>query len=137
MQKNLYLEELGIEQKKYGTNFLSNHDKRNKEWKEERKNYGFDNRETWNMDHIFVEWLYSHLVMFCDVNIIDTTFHKFEWNGKTITLQDAIDLLINAAKEYLVLASNDEADDYEIMEKFSKFCELMPLWGIILPYMNW
>lgn len=134
MQRNKYLDELNIPQKKYGTNFVSNHDKRNAVWKVERKEYGFDNRETWNLNHTFVEWLYSHLIMYNEVNIIDTTYYKFTWEGKEITQQEAIDLLINAAKDYL-LADNDDLKESD--EKFLQFCNLMPLWGMILPYMWW
>ena len=58
MQKCKYLDDLGIPINEYGTNFMSNDDPREKGWSKERKEYGFDNRETWNLDRIFIEWIY-------------------------------------------------------------------------------
>lgn len=129
MVKNKYLDDLGIEKRHYGTNFCSDHDKRSPDWAIERMTYGFDQRETWNLEYTFVEWLYTRLMMYCKVNIIDTTYHKIEWQGKELTQQECIDLLINAAKEFLI----DTEDD----KKFLAFCDLMPLWGKLLPYMWW
>lgn len=129
MQRNKYLEDLGIKKRDYGTNFCDDKDKRAKKWKKERKKYGFDDRETWNLNHTFVEWLYSHLMMYNKRGIVDTTFHKLNWQGKEITQQDAIDILKNAAKAYLLEPDSDD--------KFLAFCDLMPLWGMLLPYMWW
>ena len=67
MTKNKYLDDLGIPMDKYGTNFMPDDDERMPKWEEEKKEWGFDSRETWNMDRIFVEWLYSHLMMYKEV----------------------------------------------------------------------
>lgn len=129
-QKNLFLEKLGLKREEYGTNFSYGlPEKRSILWKRERELFGFDNRETWNLNTNFIEWLYSRLMMFNKVNIIDTTFYKVEWEGKEITQQQAIDLLIKACAEYLRDSDNSE--------KFQAVCDLMPLWGKVLPYMWW
>jgi hypothetical protein len=44
-------------------------------------------------------------------------------------MQECIDILINVSKEFLL----DTDDD----NKFLAVCDLMPLWGKLLPYMWW
>jgi hypothetical protein len=129
MIKNKYMEDLGIEKRHYGTNFCSDDDKRSPDWAFEKTLFGFDQRETWNLNYTFIEWLYTRLMMFCEVNIIDTSYHKIEWQGKELTMQECIDILINVSKEFLL----DTDDD----NKFLAVCDLMPLWGKLLPYMWW
>lgn len=135
MKKNKFLSDLGIPIERYGTNFTSKKDKRKKKWKKERKKYGFDSRETWNLQTITVEWIYSRLKMYDKVNCVDTTYHKFIWNEKEITLQDAINLIIESAKEYLLVEVTDDLQ--ESSQKLEEFCNLMPLFGMILPYLWW
>ena len=78
-QRNKYLDDLGISIEKYGTNFCDKKDSRWKKWKKERKKYGFDARECWNLDSIFVEWIYSHFMKYKEDCNVDLTVHKFEY----------------------------------------------------------
>ena len=73
-------------------------DKRNKKWKKERKKYGFDSRETWNLDSTMAELLYERLKMFNEVNIIDTSCHTVEVDDVKMSMQEAIDELLKALK---------------------------------------
>ena len=42
-QRNKYLDDLGLDIKNYGTNFVDElKDDRKEKWKEQRKKYGFD-----------------------------------------------------------------------------------------------
>ena len=59
MQRNKYLDNLGIPMKDYGTNWRPKKDKRIWKWRKQRKDYGFDEVETWALDIVFIEWLYS------------------------------------------------------------------------------
>ena len=130
-QRNKYLDDLGLDIKNYGTNFVDElKDDRKEKWKEQRKKYGFDEREIWNLDTIFVEWLYSHLMMYKEKasQIIDLSYHKVEWENKEITSEDAIDKIINIAKEVLI------AENYDKREvKYNTFCKYMELYAKILP----
>lgn len=78
MQRNKYLDDLNIPIEKYGTNFVSDNDLRYKTWNEEKTIYGFDSRETWNLDQSMIEWLYSHLMMYKEYAHIDMTYYKFD-----------------------------------------------------------
>lgn len=44
----------------------------------QREKYGFDDRETWNLDYTMASWIYSHLRMLLDVSIVDLEYHKFD-----------------------------------------------------------
>lgn len=46
--------------------------------KKQRKKYGFDERETWELGYTLITWLYSHLMMYKDVSICDLEYHKFD-----------------------------------------------------------
>lgn len=76
-------------------------DKRNKKWKKERKKYGFDSRDTWNLDSTMAELLYERLKMFNKVNIIDTSCHTVEVDDVKMSMQEAIDELLKALKARL------------------------------------
>ena len=70
---------------------------------------------------MFIEWLYCHLKMYNKVNIIDTTFYKFEWQGKEITQQEAIDLLIKACRKYLKDVDEDHPEYFkDVMNQISE-----------------
>lgn len=78
-------------------------DKRQTEWKKQRDIYGFDERETWNLNDTFKFWLYERLCMFNGNNAIDTSYHKFEYKGETLTFQECIDRMLEGLKLDLTL----------------------------------
>ena len=86
-----YIEEImDIEESPYG---WSKNTGRDEMWADQRKEYGFDERETWSLDTTFIYWLYERLRMFNEVNCINTEFHTFEINGKKLTQQECIDII--------------------------------------------
>ena len=129
MQKCKYLDDLGIPINEYGTNFMSDDDPREKDWSEERKEYGFDNRETWNLDRIFIEWIYTRVMMYKEYTIVNTDFHKITYKDNKITQGQAIDKILELAKQSLL--SNDEELFYENSR------EICDLWKEVLPCMWW
>lgn len=119
MQQNKYLDELGVDIKSYGTNFMPDDDPRRKSWDKEIAEYGFSSVETWNMDRIFAEWLYSHMMMYKERNNVATDKEfvevlvehedSFEYVKKTAT--EVMDEIIEGAKAYLM------ADTYGVDEE--------------------
>ncbi len=57
--------------------FKDKKDSRSDDWKIQRKKYGFDERETWDLDFTMSCWIYEHLKMFKAVNPIATEKEKF------------------------------------------------------------
>ena len=133
IQRNKYLDELGIPVNEYGINFMDENDPRQEKWENERKEYGFDERETWNMHRIFAEWLYSHLKMYIDVCNVNLSFHKFNFDGEEFTQGEAIDFILERCEDYLKtdMWSDDAA---KVSEEMYDACRM---WAEILPAMWW
>ena len=108
-------------------------DTRQKTWYNERRKYGFDSRETWNLNSVFYIWLYEHLMMYKEKasKIVDLEYYKFEYKGETLTQIECIDRMIEGCKLYI---QNDEPYDKEIQEKIKSVVEI---WAMVLPYMWW
>ena len=129
MQKCKYLDDLSIPMDAYGTNFMSDDDPRTKNWSEERKEYGFDVRETWNLDRTFIEWIYTRVMMYKERSIADMSFHRILYKNNEITQGEAIDKILELAKEVL-LGNNDELS-------YENTREICDLWKEVLPCMWW
>ena len=136
--RNKYLEDLGLAPWEYGTNFLDSSDSRSKKWKEERDKYGFDQRETWCLDEMFYEWLYSRLCMYEETasKTINLSFHKFKYTPTgatepiTVTQIEAIHIVKDEAKRMIL---QDDWDDH-----YRPFDEnIMILFNNILPSLWW
>lgn len=130
MKKCKYLDDLGLKVNQYGTNFTSNNDSRKKIWSKERKEYGFDSRETWNLDRIFVEWIYTRLMMYKECANIDMNYHKVLYKDEEMTQEQVINRILEISKEALLSYS-----DEELWHKNIK--EICDLWKEILPFMWW
>lgn len=98
MKRNKYLDDIGIKINDYGSNFIK--DRKIQRFFERRK-YGFDFRETINMDIMFAEWLYSRLMMLKEQTIDDLSFRSVEFEGEKYTIEQAINQILNITKDYL------------------------------------
>lgn len=116
MQKNKYLDDLGLKITDYGTNFISDDDDRSEDWKKQREEYGFDSRECWCLNVKLIEWLYSHLMMYLEdaSTVVDLSYYKFEHNDKIYTQEEAIKYIIEKLKRYLVEIDEASWTDKEI-----------------------
>ena len=96
-QRNKYLEDLGLEPYQYGVNWTLD-DKRKdlRRWDRQRRKYGFDERETREMDVAYAEWLYSRLMMYRKraSKAVDLTYYSIEFDGKEYTQIEAIDKVL-------------------------------------------
>lgn len=130
MQKCKYLDDLNIPINEYGTNFMPDDDCRAESWSKEREEYGFDNRETWNLDRIFIEWIYTRVMMYKEYSIVDTSYHKIKYKDTEITQGEAIDKILKLAKEILLNMDSDELF-------YDNSREICDIWKEILPCMWW
>ena len=136
MQKNKYLDILGIKRKNYGSNFV----KENKIQRFfERRKYGFDYRQTINMDLMFAEWLYSRLMMLLEQTDDDLTFNSIEFEGEKYTIERAIHRILKATSEYLYFYEeldmySEEVEEDDIVHIQNEMKEATRLWAEIMPY---
>lgn len=101
-------------------------------WDKQIEEYGFCDRETWELFHTFMEWLYEHVKMFLDVNIIDLDFHKFEYKGEQYTQQQMIDMLLENLEALLKISDPDFEPKY-----WECYNNVLDIWKIIAPAMWW
>lgn len=125
LRKNKYLEELGIPQDVYGGNFV-----RERKFHRfmQRRKYGIDYRDIFNMDASFGEWLYTHMRMYKENSVHDDTYCSVEFEGVKYTIEEAIDRIINASGEFLKCTYNldivphprdySDEEEYQIEEEF-------------------
>lgn len=130
-QKNKYLEDLGLKKEDYGVNWISKSDYRLKDFNYEKKMYGFCSAETWNMDRIFCEWLYSHCKMYLEKveGIVDMEFHSVEIDGEEVTQLECIQRILKLTGEALTESDGETAT--------KQLREAILIWAEVFPLMWW
>lgn len=142
LKHNKYLEKLGFDTSSCRVTSVQLTKKRRKQIKE----YGFCDIETYNLDMLFFQWLYSHLKMYKDLagKVVDLGWengieirvpsaNKDNKEKEVIrcSLLRAINILIDMTEK--VLKDMLKGKDID-SEECKNICEI---WGVILPYMWW
>lgn len=122
LQIGKYLKDINL---KYGETpqTMLKGDSRSLQWEQERKIYGFDNRETWSLDYTLALFMYQRLLMYKELNCIDTDFHKYEYENKTITYTECLDRMIEGFKIKILINLPNE-------EQYKKICDAYKLIGV-------
>lgn len=86
-----------------GVNEIDVDDKRQETWQQERDKYGFDSRDTWSLDFTMTEMLYERLQMYMVKadEIVNLSYHTYDFGGKTYTQREIILEMINDAETFL------------------------------------
>ena len=109
-------------------------DSRQERWQEQQEIYGFDDRETWSLDCAFYCWLYERLKMYLDVNCVNLTFHKFEYEGEELTQEECINRMLKGCEVYF----KHDGDTWFVSEEEWKVIDdVAKIWAIVLPAMWW
>lgn len=104
------------------------------EWKKEIDEYGFASFETWCLDFQFYGWLYERLKMYLEVNCVDLTFHKFEYDGEEYTQEELINKMIYGCE----LVFSQEINHKRLTEEEDKAVEdVRWIWATVMPAMWW
>lgn len=127
--KRKYLDDIGVTDR---PDTYCKGDKRQEKWEKQRKEYGFDSRETWNMDYSFHLWLYERLKMFLEVNCVNLEYHKFKYKGKEYTQKQMIDMMLERL-EFSFSKKYNEFDE----KQFKYVSEIEKIWAKVLPAMWW
>ena len=125
-----YIKEIiDLEKTPYGWSENTGRDSR---WREQRRIYGFDERETWSLDNTFFYWLYERIKMYDEINIVDTKsdFNKIIFRDKEFTLQDCIDFLLENCKT--IILNQGMNDSIIEVEK-----DVLDLWRECYRYLWW
>ena len=157
ISRNKYLDNLYLEPEGYGVNWDLVDGKDIVEagfrWQEQQENCGgHDERELFNFDITFIEYLYTMLKMYVEYagKDIDLNYHTFEYQNKKYTQLEAINYICDVLEEALVVRTREEnvlenANTKElILERpelpeidYNKVGDAIALFGKILPAMWW
>lgn len=102
-------------------------------WIQENNDYGFDSRETWNLDIVMVELLYERLKKYLDVSTVNLEFHTYDVDGVLLTQKQVIDKIIENCE--IVLVSNHNLDSD--MGTANRKKDIWIYWSIIENSMWW
>lgn len=70
-------------------------------WEKECSEYGFDSRETWNLDIVMIEKLYERLKLYMEVSIVDLDYHTIKINNENKSLYEWLIILIALCEDVL------------------------------------
>lgn len=116
-------------------------DDRQEKWKQEQELYGFDERDTWNLDYTMVTLLYERLKMYDKINNVDTKYHTYTIGRKEETVQYWIEKMI----ENCEIVIKDEVNDKDTLEQYKekekikheKHKEIWEIWSQVFPSIWW
>lgn len=120
--KRKYLDDLGII---FPYSHLKEDDPRDAGWQEEKEEYGFDERETWNLDFFIAALLYERLMMYKEFAGIDLDFHKRPYKDEILTQRQAIDRMIDGFKSNIIQGKPYDELRYK---KIDEAYDLLSIW---------
>lgn len=109
-------------------------------FKKERMTYGFDSRETYNLDTTMYYLLYERMCMFLEKanEIIDFTYYKFDYNDKEYTQEELMNLLLDKLKTAVTFDFYDYGNETkEYKERYAYISDIWTIWNILHEYMWW
>jgi len=110
-------------------------DHRIPEWKEQRKVYGFDERETWDLRDHSLGWMYEHIKMYIDVSDLDLDYANFSYNGDIFTQREILNKICEDIELYFDAKFSVDPDKWS--KRIPYLREIGTLWGLVLPAMWW
>lgn len=129
MRKHKYLDDIGVTNR---PDTWNKNDARQKQWKKEREKYGFDERETWNIEFTWHLWLYERLMAYIEWSDADLDYYEFEFKGENYTQGKLIDMML----ERLQFSFSTEYDDVDEDQK-AYVNEIGEIWALVVSSMWW
>lgn len=112
-----------------------NGDHRIPDWKEQRKVYGFDERETWNLRDLSLGWMYEHIKMYIDKCDVNLDYAKFNYKDETLTQREVLDRICKDIELYFYAKYSFDPNEWG--KRVPYLNEIGTLWGLVLPAMWW
>lgn len=137
--KRKYLDDLGVNDR--WDMWYEDDPEKMERIKKEQELYGFDYRETFNLNNTFFEWMYERVSMYKEyaAKIIDLKSeraHHYDYDGKSVPVIELIDKILENTEEYL--SGYRHAATLDIEEQlFNKAIEAAKIFVMILPSMWW
>ncbi len=132
------LNDLGIKDRDLPWKY-SPKDERQVEWRKERKEYGFDERDTWNLHTTLTMLVYERLKFYREFAPIsmDTPGHShtYEIDGEELAYGAIVDRILAAFEDYLKGKGEDDIRTDE--ERYKEYQTAWELLGVIMPSLWW
>jgi hypothetical protein len=129
------LNDIGLESENLPWEMLAN-DKRQKLWKKERAEYGFDERDTWSLNYTLALLIYERLKfyrLYAPVEMDAKNAHEYVFLGSEVKLGTAIDRVLSGFEAYI---KHDKfGPEYE--EIYAEYIQCWALLGVIQPSLWW
>lgn len=123
-----YLEDINMAEEP--PNLWCSDDERQTQWEKEREEYGFDEREIWNLDYTFYCWLYERLKMYTEKACINLENHTFKYKGETLTQKQCINKMLEGLEIILT------KEEYNLTEAdLIKINDIPHIWALVLSCM--
>lgn len=103
-------------------------DKREEQWSKEKEIYGFDSRDTWNLDSTMIELLYERLKLYKEVTIVELKARDHTINNVTKNAEEWVDKLLELCEEYITT-------DHFVKE--TNDSEIWGIWAVISSSIWW
>jgi len=144
-----YLDKLNVPVEDQYTNWMKTtlFDKRESEWEQQRNKYGIDERETWNWSTDYMDYIYIHLKLFNETNIVNFNKETIEYRGKELTVQSVIDEILTWFETRYYPGKDDNINimSYPTEEKWKKEIikwnkerqHILDLFAKIITHLNW
>ena len=91
--------------------------------KKQKELYSFDETECYNLPQSFMEWLNSRVKRYDEVNIINTSFYKFQIDGKEMTQQECMDSIIKTTENILTNRALPVSEYFDKVKDYLDFDE--------------
>lgn len=124
-----YLDEIDVTDR---PDLWNENDERQEQWAKEREELGFDERETWCLDHSWHLWLYERLKYYKEYATIDLDYHLFSYGDGEYTQGQMIDMLLERL-EFSFSKDYNDADNGQ----WAYVREIENIWALICPTMWW
>lgn len=133
-----YLDEVGVKRKDRPEGWHNNLKRKIKCWFQRRR-YGFDYRETFDLDYTWTLWMYERLKMFRKyaTEMVDLTEQRYEFDGEKWSLLELIDMMLTRLEYRLnpKFKYDDCAPDDE--REFNYVHTAERIWAVICRDMWW
>lgn len=125
--KRKYLDDIGITDR---PDTIESTPVRIARWAAQREEYGFDERELWDMDYTWRLWLYEHLMAFKEHTDMDLDCQEFCYRGNTYTQRQLIDMMLERLKVYF------DTNSYEPDKTQREYvAEIEDIWAVVFSAM--
>lgn len=131
----IWLDKIGVG-KKYRPEGWHRPLKRELKCRIEKKIFGVDSRETYDLRDTWYMWLYEHLKMYLKKasTIVDLEYHEIEWNGHQWTQKALIEEMLRR----LEYALNPKSGYNEYDEtQWNYVHQIEEIWAVVFPYLWW